>query len=320
MSAQPPQDPYTAQLPLVLGRGKGGSVKKQLKRIVLSFWRLLYQVFVPYNPRPEPPEDPPTPSSALADETMEQCKKIYEDAETSRKYLEDKARATFTMTSFLAPLLVSVFVFLLSKAKASPATTLAIYIAMTAGIFLLFGFISIVRAVSVQVRETLQLRSVLDMSTKDFRPYDRGFHAGGLLYCASVNTAMNGHIAQFVKGAQVMTALAVLLACAAALPLAYTLSKSQDQTPHAVVDGTVKIESASLDGISTKLEQLSMELHASQGRADPSAELAKLQIEIDQLKVRLQRSGALRSSCPSGAMPGCDSACSPQSAACRPPN
>jgi hypothetical protein len=82
---------------------------------------------------------------------------------------------------------------------------------------LLLGFISAIRAVGVKENQTLFLDSVL---TEDgqFRKYSEAFRARGLLYCASMNTAMNDHIAQFVKGAHILTAIAVLVLLAAAIP------------------------------------------------------------------------------------------------------
>ena len=44
------------------------------------------------------------------------------------------------------------------------------------------------------------------------------FRARGLLYCASMNTAINDHIAQFVKGAHMLTAAAVVALLMAAIP------------------------------------------------------------------------------------------------------
>jgi hypothetical protein len=79
------------------------------------------------------------------------------------------------------------------------------------------AFISAVRAVAVKGGETLFLDSVIHESGQ-FRKYNEGFHARGLLYCASMNTAMNDHIAQFVKGAHILSAASVLLLLAAAIP------------------------------------------------------------------------------------------------------
>lgn len=70
---------------------------------------------------------------------------------------------------------------------------------------MILSLISIIRAVSVQIRESLFIDAVIDTDKETFRTYDRQFHARGLLYCASVNSAMNAHIGQFVRGAHILS-------------------------------------------------------------------------------------------------------------------
>lgn len=86
-----------------------------------------------------------------------------------------------------------------------------------AGCFLLLGFISAIRAVGVKTNQTLSLGAVLE-NDGSFKTYKEAVHAKGLLQCASMNTAMNDHLAQFVRGAHAMTATALLLLLAASVP------------------------------------------------------------------------------------------------------
>ena len=96
LAQQPTQqtDPYTAQAPGRMGTGAAGGFYKQAKLVARGFWRLIYQVFIPYNSLPEFPADPPDPPSEVSEEVVAQCQKIYDDVEATRKYLEDKARST----------------------------------------------------------------------------------------------------------------------------------------------------------------------------------------------------------------------------------
>jgi hypothetical protein len=111
---------------------------------------------------------------------------------------------------FLVPLLSSAFVFVVSKTTMGHLRTVTIALVGAAALFVLLGFISAIRAVAVKTSETLSLTSVL-LDNGQFRAYDEAFHAKRLLYCASMNTAMNDHIAQFVRGVHSMTSTAVLL-------------------------------------------------------------------------------------------------------------
>src|SRR5215213_9994728 len=72
-------------------------------------------------------------------------------------------------------------------------------------LLLLSAFISAVRAISIRPRLTLFLDAVVDEKGQ-FRKYDSAFHAQGLLFCATYNTTVSNHIAEFVKGAHILTA------------------------------------------------------------------------------------------------------------------
>jgi hypothetical protein len=63
---------------------------------------------------------------------------------------------------------------------------------------------------AIRRREILHLGAVVEGKKGCFRKYDKALHAQGLLYCATMNTATNDHIAQFVKGAHVLMAFAVI--------------------------------------------------------------------------------------------------------------
>jgi hypothetical protein len=211
---------YTAQPPGLLGTGAGGGVFTQCKRIARGFWTMLWVPFVPFNPMPEPILPPPAPVEPVAAETVAQCEKIYERTETTRKFIEEKARATFTILSFLAPLMGAGFVFLLSQTdQASVAYQIAKWLILVAGILTFTAFLSIVRATAVKSHMDMLLNSVIDEPSGTFKAYDASNYVRGLLYCSSWNGGLNAHVAQFVRGAHILISLSVVLSFVAAIPL-----------------------------------------------------------------------------------------------------
>ncbi len=143
---------------------------------------------------------------------------------------------------FLVPLLASLFVFLISRGNSSNTLVVTLALVCLSGVFLLLGFIAAIRAVGVKESETLFLDSILNEDGK-FRKYSSAFRAQGLLYCASMNTAMNDHLAQFVKGAHTMTAAAVLILLAAAVPTSAVFVRSPPSPAQTRIIGPVTISS-----------------------------------------------------------------------------
>lgn len=211
---------YTAQPPGILGTGIGGGVARQSWRLLRGLWTALWTPFVPFNPVPEPILVPPEPPDEVTPETVAQCEKIYERTETTRKFVEEKARATFAILSFLAPLTGAGFVFLLSQAEEAGLTYhLAKWLIIAAGALIFVAFLSIARATAVKAHMDMLLNSVIDEASGSFKPYDAKNHVRGLLYCASWNGGMNAHVAQFVRGAHILVSISVVLSFIAAAPL-----------------------------------------------------------------------------------------------------
>jgi hypothetical protein len=211
---------YTAQPPGILGTGVGGGVRTQCKRILRGFWTIIWVPFVPFNPVPEPILPPPEPAGDVTAEMLAQCEKIYERTESTRKFIEEKARATFTILSFLAPSIGVAFVFLLSQTdQASAAYHVAKWLIIASGGLTFTAFLSIVRATAVKAHMDMLLNSVIDEASGKFKEYDAKNYARGLLYCASWNGGLNAHVAQFVRGAHVLISLSVVLSFVASVPL-----------------------------------------------------------------------------------------------------
>lgn len=280
---------YIAQPPLLLGQGAGPSPRAFVEHLLRSFGRTLIQPLIPFNPQPEVPLDPPEPRHKLDDKTVERCREIYNAAESSRTYLEGKARSAFTLIAFMVPLLISAFAFVVKESAQSGAKTFVICLAGVTGLLLVLAFISVARAVSVQPRQELHLGSVIDADKADFYLYDSAHYARGLLYCASMNVGMNAHIAQFVKGAHVLTTVAVLLISISAVPLMFLFTQGNSEPSHTVVDGPIKIVSPQLDIVAQRLVVISDNLQAIAERNRLIDENAQLLIRISRLEAQLKK-------------------------------
>jgi hypothetical protein len=108
------------------------------------------------------------------------------------------------------------------------------------GLFILLGFIAAIRAVSVKSQQVLSLDAVIHPNGK-LRAYSESFHAKGLLTCASMNTAINDHLAQFVRGAHSMTAIAVLLLILAAVPTSITAVTGSPEVTRTSIVGSIQV-------------------------------------------------------------------------------
>ena len=248
---------FIAEPPLPVHRG---SLGKHLRQMLLRFWFIVWQIVVPFNSRPEEIDSLPEPTVEVTEAHVEQCQWIFDQAAARRVHLEQKAQSTFGLMVFLVPLLASLFVFIISRATTSGTAirTVAIVLLVISAVLLLLGFISAVRAVAVKAIETLFLRSVIDEAGQ-FRKYSKAFHARGLLYCAAMNEAMNDHIAQFVKGAHILTAAAVVTLVIAAVPTSVVLSSLPSSPTQTKIVGPVEVSSPELTAIRDDVANLRKE-------------------------------------------------------------
>lgn len=228
-----------ADPPKAIGwRSLPGHLVHLVKSIVIQVW----QVFVPFEAEPEAIPDFPETTQGLnnREATVKQCQWIFDQAEQRRNQLEQKAQSTFSLMVFLVPILTSVFVYVVSKAKTGFSRQVIIGLICMAGLFVLLGFISAIRAIGVKSNQTLSLDMVID-NNGGFLPYDEVRHAKGLLYCASMNTAKNDHLAQFVRGAHSMTAIAVIFVILAAIPTSFTAATQSEDPTRATIVGQVQV-------------------------------------------------------------------------------
>lgn len=222
---------------------KIGFLAKHLGDTLVSLWEIVWQILVPFESSPENVEDLPDPKVGIViDESqVKQSQWIFDQAEKRRSHLEQKAQSSFGLMVFLVPLLGSVFAFIINKTTAGEGVLHSVIIALLAlsSILLLLGFVSAVRAVSVKKMETLFVRSVVD-DEGQFRPYEKHFHARGLLYCAAMNEAMNDHIAQFVKGAHILTAWSVITLVVTTIPTGLVLFALPSTSAESKIVGSVE--------------------------------------------------------------------------------
>lgn len=274
---------FIAGPPRRLGQGSlyGGAIS-QVGALLGEFWHILWRSIVPFNPGPELFDDPPRPDAELDDVQLKRCETYFTQVEATRDALEAKARATFSVVAFLAPLIASAFVFFITRPlPGSAARDIAIGVALLSFVLLVLGFLSITRAVAVRPRQTLGYKSIVDTERGEFRRYNKAFHARGLLWCASSNEAMNVHLAEFVKGAHILTALAVFALVVAAVPAPFFLS-AQPTTNKTEIVGPVNIVSPALVEVQKEVSFLAKgvakvrEQHVDIALAEVQADLAEL--------------------------------------------
>ena len=266
----------------------GGGIKKYIYRLYSEFGSILLQAVTPFNSRPEQPADPPEPDTELSDEQLEFCQKLFDQTESRRTSLEQKAQWTFASIVFLVPLLASIFVFLSKNAPHGISRIVAAAFLVISGTLLFLGFISVIRAVSVQSREVLFLDALIDPETSQFRTYSKSFHGRGLIYCTSVNTAMNDHIAQFVKGAHILTASAVVMLLLAAVPASIEFSSYKTPPSKTSIVGSVTVNSSEFEGLSSQKETIQDGIAQLNKLTVAQDQTKALQAQVDKLEAELQ--------------------------------
>ncbi len=267
------------------------ALAEHLRHLLRCARYILWQIVVPFNSRPEEIDAFPEPQAEVTDSHVEQCQWIFDQAEERRIHLEQKAQSTFGLMVFLVPLLASLFVFIINRATTSGTgiRTLAIGALIVSAVLLLLGFISAVRAISVKSSETLYLDSVIDKAGQ-FREYSKAFHARGLLYCAVMNQAMNDHLAQFVKGAHLLTAGAITALVIAALPISFVISYLPTSPTQTQIVGPVEVSSPELSGIREEVGTLKEDIGKLISSSEAAVAVLKpLETKVERIDARLNK-------------------------------
>lgn len=267
---------------------KLASIAKHFMQMFRRMGYIVCQIVTPFKSRPEEidPLPEPDPTHEVTEPHVDQCQWIFDQAEERRVHLEQKAQSTFGLMVFLVPLLASLFVFIISKASASSMLIVTLVLVCVSAVFLLLGFVSAVRAVAVKESETLFLDSVLTEEGQ-FRKYSDAFRARGLLYCASMNTATNDHIAQFVKGAHILSAAAVFVLLAAAVPTSVLFLRVPSSPTEMKLVGPVNFSSPELSALRDDLANLRNEIQKMSNTKASADGLKLLEEKVTQLDAKL---------------------------------
>jgi hypothetical protein len=280
---------------------KWGSITKHLGQMFRRIGYIIWQIVVPFNSRPEEikPFPEPDPTFPVNESHVEQCQWIFDQAEERRVNLEQKAQSTFGLMVFLVPLLASLFVFIIGRGTTSSTLIVTLVLVGVSAVFLLLGFISAIRAVAVKESETLFLDSVLTEGGQ-FRKYSEAFRARGFLFCASMNTATNDHIAQFVKGAHILTAAAVLVLLLAAVPTSVVFLRLPPSPAETKIVGSVNISAPELSALrddianlKNDIQKLSNSKVSEDGFALLEEKVAKLDAKLSELQ-KARQAGATK--------------------------
>jgi hypothetical protein len=268
---------------------KLGSIPKYLGQIFRSLGYTLWQIVVPFKPRPEEIDGFPDldPNIKVTESHVEQCQWIFDQAGERRVHLEQKAQSTFGLMVFLVPLLASVFVFIIGRGTTSSTIIATLILVCLSAFLLLLGFVSAVRAVAVKENQTLYLQSILNEEGQ-FRLYSEAFRARGLLYCASMNTAMNDHIAQFVKGAHMLTAAAVLVLLIAAIPTSIVFLNATPSPVQTKIIGSVSVSSLEVSALRDDVATLKNDIQKLSNDRVTADELKALEDKVAGLDAKLR--------------------------------
>ncbi len=278
--------PFMTKPPLHIGRA---GLWNYTRDIISAFKVILWHSVVPFKIRPEEPT--PLPELSVSggheptEDQLEQCQWIFDQVESRQEAIEKKAQWTFGAIIFLVPLLASVFLFLLRNGEGwGIGRILSTSIICTSATLLFLGFISALRGASVKHREELFINSVVDPQSGNFRDYDRTFHAQGLLWCAVMNTAMNDHAAQFVKGAQMLTATSVIMFVVAAIIATFDFSGTRSPAVRTEIVGPVSLSSPDLILVSKEISDLRNGLAAVTSTTAIDDRLRQLEVRISKIE------------------------------------
>lgn len=280
---------------------KWGGLAQHFWRLVHRFFWIVWWSICPFKDRPEEIDSLPEPKTKIDEKHVTLAQAIFDQTSSRRSQLEQKAQWTFALMLFLVPALVSLFVFAVSKMPSSHATLRAFAIGplILSALLLFVGFVAAVRAISVKGHETLFIKSLVD-DAGEFKKYKEADHARGLLYCAAMNEGTNDHIAQFVKGAHVMTAVAITALVLAAVPTCYVLTGLGSSPTEMKMVRLVEVTPPDANTVRDDLARLNAEIRTllSNSRAE-SNDLKRLQGRVSDLDAKLKRMQKAISTLPS---------------------
>ena len=187
-------------------------IGRKLLQFIVGFVYILVRPLIPYEATPGQPNGSfVAVTGKCTKEQLALCQGIFDEGMARRRHVEQKAQWTFTAIAFLLPTLASILFFFLQDARARLVDqSLLLSVIGGSTTLLILSFVSALRAMAVKHNESLFVHAVIEDDGTKFRSYEIEFHAKGLLLCATRNTTVNDHIAQFVKGAHTLLVVAVI--------------------------------------------------------------------------------------------------------------
>lgn len=269
------------------------AIPKRLSGLVYVF-----QPLISYESRPgESDKELPEETRDPTDEQLAQCQAIFDDCEARRAHIEQKAQWTFTAIAFLMPTLASILVFLIRDPAFGPVDyPLSFVFLLVSGCFLILSFVSALRAMKIRAREFLHIHSVIDKEDGTFLEYRKDFHAQGLLYCATMNTATNDHIAQFVKGAHILLVIAVICFASGVIITYFNMTAHMSSPIKTKVVETVSFSPDALSKLYSDIRKVAVADRAAIARTENQMKLlsdrvVELEAEVNALQNQVQREG-----------------------------
>lgn len=194
------------------------------------------------------------PSGTIQKDQIELCKQIYDEAIERGEVIDKKAISMLTLISILVPLITSAFVYIGTSLPNGFAHRLVFAAAFISLLFLLLSFVGIFRVLKVRGFEALHLRAVIDEANGTIFTYTSDRHGRGLLWCATKNTAMNDHKADFLRASQLFIFMSVIFLIITAVPFIYTMSPDSKTQKFS---GEVSVKSTTIE---TQLNKIADEL------------------------------------------------------------
>jgi hypothetical protein len=260
---------------------------KTFKRLGAIFWHLFCQTLSSYDSSlPEVPAlTRDDPKGCIQKEQVELCRLVYDTEEHRREKLEEKSTAALSLVAVLTPFIVSAAVYMASSSGFGfRERGFALVAYALSFLSLLVAFIASVRANGIRERPSLHIHSVIGPETGVIKEFSPDYFGRGLLWCASVNSAVNDHIADFVRAAQMFLVFSVMFLVFGAVPLVFVLhpdSEPQD------IKKAVQVESAALQQISVSISKAA---EASTQLEKDRARIEKMEADLSALRSKVAES------------------------------
>lgn len=233
------------------------------------------------------------PKGSIQKEQVELCRLVYETQEHRQEKLEEKSTAALSLVAVLTPLIVSAAVYMATSSGVAAKGRKLVLVIFTLSFFsLLVAFIAAVRATGIRSRPSLHIHSVIGHQTDVIRAFSPDYFGRALLWCASVNSAVNDHVADFARAAQVFLVFSVTLLVFAAAPVLVMLkptAKAQEITEAVQVESAalqeMSVSSAKTAGALAQLEKDRVQVERMEG------DLSALRNRIAELEKRASAKG-----------------------------